>query len=154
MNNKDFVFDLLDCMTSPIIVFESAWRDSIPEDMLKNVKFSRLIASILDDEMASFTEALVYMMPRTYEAPLPMEWVNIYTWLGLQYAIQFKKKGQVEAALEIAPKELTDYEKGLLNNLRRWIYRQRRKVLKTKLKSVKVSQANKSTILQETLFKE
>ncbi|MBP2833088.1 hypothetical protein J8281_12910 [Aquimarina sp. U1-2] len=46
MKKKDFVFDLMDCMTSPIIVFESAWKDSIPEAMLKNTKFSRLISSI------------------------------------------------------------------------------------------------------------
>ena len=152
VKNKDFVFDLMDCMTSPIIVFESAWKDSIPEEMLKNAKFSRLVSSLQNKETASYTEALVYMMPRTYEAPLPMEWVNIYTWLGLQYALQYKSKEQSEAVLEISPKELSDYEKGLLDNLRRWIYEQRRKALKTRLKESKSNIANDSKIEQETLF--
>ena len=152
IKSKDFAFDLMDCMTSPIIVFESAWKDSIPEEILKNVKLSRLISSLQNKEMASYTEALVYMMPRTYEAPLPMEWVNIYTWLGLQYALQYKSKEQFEAASEITPKELSDYEKGLLNNLRRWIYEQRRKALKTRLKESKPNTVNDSKIEQETLF--
>lgn len=152
VESKDFVFDLMDCMTSPIIVFESAWKDSIPEEMLKNVKLSRLISSLRNKEMASYTEALVYIMPRTYEAPLAMEWVNIYTWLGLQYALQHKSKEQSEAASEIAPKELSDYEKGLLDNLRRWIYDQRRKALKARLKESNPNIANDSKIEQETLF--
>ncbi|MEM1336743.1 MAG: hypothetical protein AAFU74_00725 [Bacteroidota bacterium] len=150
--SKDFVFDLMDCMTSPIIVFESAWKDSIPEEMLKNVKLSRIVSSIQNEEMATYTEALVYMMPRTYEAPLPMEWMNIYTWLGLQYASQFKNIEQVEAALEIAPKELSDYEKGLLNSLRRWIYHKRRKALKLSLKTIKPKTDNDAIVKQNILF--
>jgi len=58
------------------------------------------------------------MMPRTFEVPMPTEWVNIYTWLGLQYAMQSKNKGELDAMIEIAPKDLSDYEKGLLKNLR------------------------------------
>lgn len=154
IKSKDFVFDLMDCMTSPIIVYESAWKYSIPDDMLKNVKLSRLLTNFQMEEMASHTEALVYMMPRTFEAPLPMEWVNIYTWLGLQYAKQFKSKEQLKVVLDIAPKELSDYEKGLLDNLRRWIYNQRRKALKAKLKEIRTPNTNDSKTEQETLFED
>ena len=45
-------------------------------------------------QMASITEVIAYMMPRTFEAPMPSEWVNIYTWVGLQYANQFKGNEQ------------------------------------------------------------
>ena len=150
--SNDFVFDLMDCMTSPIIVFESAWKDIIPNEMLKNVKLSRLVASIQNEGMASFTEALVYMMPRTYEAPLPTKWVNIYTWLGLQYAMQFKGKEQSDAALEIVPKELSDYEKGLLDKLRRWIFVKRRQALKKSMKEIEKSKQKTEKIEQSELF--
>lgn len=63
---------------------------------------------------------------------------NIYSWLGLRYAIQPKSEDQLEAITEIAPNELSDYEKGLLKNLRLWIYDKRRKALKGILKKNKV----------------
>ena len=104
------------------------------------------------DKMASLTETLAYMMPRTYEAPMQTEWANIYTWLGLQYAMQTKSKDQLEAMIEIAPKELSDYEKGLLKNLRLWIYDKRRKALKGILKNNKVSKSDGILDIQEKLF--
>ncbi|MDO6818433.1 hypothetical protein [Zobellia sp. 1_MG-2023] len=150
--DNDFVFNFMDCLTSPIVVFKSAWQDIIPKDILKNIKLSRLLCSMQQEEMASLTEALAYMMPRTYEAPMPTEWVNIYTWLGLQYASQFKNKDQLGAMKEIATNKLSEYETGLLNNLRRWIYDKRRKALKDKLKSAEKSEAKILPKNQEVLF--
>ena len=151
-DKSDFVFDFMDCLSSPIIVFKSAWQDTIPKDILGRIKLSRLICSMTKEKMASLTETLAYIMPRTYEAPMPTEWVNIYTWLGLQYAIQSKNNGQLEAMTEIAPKKLSDYEKGLLNNLRVWIYDKRRKALKAILKKNKVSESDGILDIQEKLF--
>lgn len=149
---EDFVFNFMDCLTSPIIVFKSAWQDTIPKDILKNIKLSRLLCSMQQEEMASLTETLAYIMPRTYEAPMPMEWVNIYTWLGLQYTIQFKKRDQLNAMTDIAPSELSKYEMGLLNNLRRWIYDKRRKALKDILKKNKISKEDSILDIQEKLL--
>ncbi|MEM7483910.1 MAG: hypothetical protein AAF348_01760 [Bacteroidota bacterium] len=149
---NDFVFNFMDCLTSPIIVFKSAWQDTIPKDILKNIKLSRLLSSMQQEEMASLTEALAYMIPRTYEAPIPTEWVNIYTWLGLKYASQFKNTDQLDTMKEIAPKELSEYEVGLLSNLRRWIYDKRRKALKDKLKAAEKSKIKTFSKNQEELF--
>lgn len=151
---NDFVFNFMDCLTSPIIVFKSAWQDTIPKDILKNIKLSRLLCSMQQEEMASLTETLAYLMPRTYEAPMPTEWVNIYTWLGLQYAAQYKNNDQLNAMTEFAPSELSKYEMGLLNNLRRWIYDKRRKALKDKLKSTEKSEKKILPKNQKVLFKE
>ncbi|WP_147677786.1 hypothetical protein [Algibacter pacificus] len=151
-DKSDFVFDFMDCLTSPIIVFKSAWQDTIPKDILGRIKLSRIICSITGDKIASLTETLAYMMPRTYEAPMQTEWVNIYTWLGLQYAMQSTNNGQLEVMTEIAPKELSDYEKGLLKNLRLWIYDKRRKALKGILKKNKVSKEDGILDIQEKLF--
>ena len=151
-DKSDFVFDFMDCLASPIIVFKSAWQDTIPKDILGRIKLSRIICSMTQEKMASLIETLAYMMPRTYEAPMQTEWVNIYTWLGLQYAMQTKSKDQLEAMIEIAPKELSDYEKGLLKNLRLWIYDKRRKALKGILKKNKVSKDDGILDIQEKLF--
>lgn len=152
--SDDFVFNFMDCLTSPIIVFKSAWQDTIPEDIFKNIKLSRLLCSMQQEEMASLTETLAYIMPRTYEAPMPAEWVNIYTWLGLQYAIQFKNVDQLNAMTEIAQNEISEYEMALLNNLRRWIYNKRRKALKDKLKSTEKSDKKILPKNQKVLFEE
>ena len=148
----DFVFNFMDCLTSPIIVFKSAWQDTIPKDILKNIKLSRLLCSMQQEEMASLTETLAYIMPRTYEAPMPTEWVNIYTWLGLKYATQFQNSNQLNAMTEIAPSELSEYEMRLLNNLRRWIYNKRRKALKDKLKIAEKSETKILYKNQKQLF--
>ena len=142
----------MDCLTSPIIVFKSAWQDTIPKDILCRIKLSRIICSMTHEKMASLTETLAYIMPRTYEAPMLTEWVNIYTWFGLQYAMQSKNKDQLEAMTQIAPKELSDYEIGLLNNLRVWIYEKRRNALKDILKKNKVSESDGILDIQEKLF--
>ncbi|MFV9549949.1 hypothetical protein [Algibacter sp. PT7-4] len=53
---------------------------------------------------------------------------------------------------DIALKELSEYEKGLLNNLRVWIYDKRRKALKDILKKNKVSESDGILDIQEKLF--
>lgn len=151
-DKNDFVFDFMDCLVSPIIVFKSAWQDTIPKDILGRIKLSRIICSMTHEKMASLTETLTYIMPRTFEAPMSIEWVNIYTWLGLQYAIQFKKEEQLKAMVVMASNELSDYEKGLLNNLLQWIYDKRRKALKDILKRNKISKSDGILDIQEKLF--
>ena len=137
MAQSDFVFDFMDCLSSPIIVFPSAWQDAVPQLLLKNITLARLLTQMQGERMASLTEVVAYMMPRTLESPMPSEWVNIYTWCGLQYAKTFKNAGQMDVMMEIAPENLSDYEQTLLKRLRVWIYDKRRKALKQKLKEDK-----------------
>lgn len=132
---SDFVFDFMDLLTSPIIVYPSAWQDAVPKHLLDNITMARMLTQMQGERMASLTEVVAYMMPRTFEAPMPSEWANIYTWCGLQFAKTFKKDGQIEAMLEVAPKQLSDNEKGLLKGLRVWIYEKRRKALKDSMKT-------------------
>ena len=86
-------------------------------------------------------EVVAYMMPRILEAPLPSEWVNIYTWYGLQFAKTFEKTGRILAMEEVAPQQLSNYEKVLLQKLRVWIYEKRRQALRDKLKATKRSRS-------------
>ena len=149
----DFVFEIMDCLTAPIIVFPSAWQTAIPKDVLNNVTMSRLLCQLAGEQMASIPEVVAYMMPRSFESPMPYEWVNIYTWVGLQYARQFKETQQVKDMEEIAPKALSDYDMGLLNGLRKWIYEKRRKALKESMKNIKNTKKEVSpTEYQVNLF--
>ena len=149
---SNFVFDIMDCFKSPVIVFKSAWQSAVPSDLIKNISISRMISLKKGEKMASITEVVAYMMPRTFESPMQHEWVNIYLWAGFQYAKSFKGKEQQDATAEIAPKELTNYEQQLLNGLRIWIYNKRRKELKISTRNIKKEQIKKTTIEQEELF--
>ena len=149
---SDFVFDIMDMLTSPIIVFDSAWKDCVPKDVLNNITLSRMMCRIKGEEVASITEVVAYMMPRTFEAPMQTEWVNIYTWCGLQYAKSFKGKEQVKDMEVISPVELSDYEHRLLKDLRTWIYDKRRKALKQSLKSIKMVESANTQTKQKELF--
>ncbi|GAA3622620.1 hypothetical protein [Flavivirga jejuensis] len=149
---NDYIFEFMDCLTSPIIVFKSAWKGTIPSDILSSVKRSRLLCLMKGKYMASLTEVLAYMMPRTLESPMPSEWVNIYTWVGAQYIKSHKGEEKNEALAEIAPEHLTDYELLLLNDLRKWVYNKRRKALRDSLKTKKITKSNVVTTNQDTLF--
>lgn len=87
------------------------------------------------EHMASLTEVVAYIMPRTYEAPMPSEWTNIYTWCGMQYVKTFLKTGQIKAMEELTPQQLSEYEMSLLKRLRVWIYEKRRQALKDSMKT-------------------
>lgn len=154
---ENFVFEFMDALTSPIIVFPSAWQDTVPSDLLDKITMSRMICMMKGEQMASLTEVVAYIMPRTFESPMHSEWVNIYTWCGLQYAYQFndreQKKEIVSAMTEIAPQNLSDYEQHLLKKLRVWIYNQRRKALKAKMaKDTKKAKVKTRRSNQEELF--
>ncbi|MGY8952696.1 MAG: hypothetical protein ACKVJP_04945 [Flavobacteriales bacterium] len=60
--------------------------------------------------------------------------------------MQSKSKYQLDAMTEIAPNELSDYEKGRLKNLRLWIYDKRRQALKD------ISKNDGILDIQEKLF--
>ncbi len=149
---SDFVLDFMDLLQSPIIVYPSQWQDAVPKDLLNNITMARMFTQMHGEHMASLTEIVAYMMPRTFESPMPSEWVNIYTWCGLQYAKTFKKDGQIEAMEEVAPQQLSEYEMGLLKGLRLWIYEKRRQALKERLKTSMPKDGGPSPNHQGELF--
>ncbi len=149
---SDFVLDFMDLLQSPIIVYPSQWQDAVPKDLLNNITMARMLTQMRGEQMASLTEVVAYMMPRTFESPMPSEWVNIYTWCGMQYAKTFKKDAQIEAMEEVAPKQLSEYEMGLLKRLRVWIYEKRRQALKDSMKTSMPKLGGSSTNDQRELF--
>jgi len=63
-------------------------------------------------------ETLAYMYPRALEAPLDSDWTEIYLYLGTQVMGDRMPD-------DIRKDNLSDYQMGLLMELKRWIYRQR-----------------------------
>lgn len=128
---KQFVFDMMDILTAPIITFPSSWSDSLPKQLLQDIKTARIMAALKKEEIATLPEVVAYMMPATYESPMRYEWANVYLWACAQYMETFRKKD----VSELAPVELDSYEQQLLAQLRNWIYRKRREYMKKLVRS-------------------
>jgi len=61
--SNDFVFNFMDCLTSPIIIFKSAWQDTIPKDILKH----KIIATTMFNEARR--NGIAYRNFSIYDAP-------------------------------------------------------------------------------------
>lgn len=125
---EQYVFDLTDALTSPVIAFPSPWMNDIPEQILEVITLARMAALMKHEEMATIPEAVAYLMPRSFEAPMGGEWTNIYLFVCRQYLLDYRSADS--EPLDFAPAELDEYERSLLLKLRRWIWEKRRKALK------------------------
>lgn len=132
-DEQKFVFEFMDMLTAPIITFTTLWADAIPQKLRENIQLSRLLAGMKREETATIPEVVAYMITRTFESPMHSEWVNIYTWCSMQYVTQWENR---EVPTDIAPEKLTDYEQGLLKELRNWIYKKRRETVKSRMKQI------------------
>lgn len=132
---SDFSFDLLDALQAPVLTFTQMWADTIPQRLLDKVPFARLIMLRKNVDYCSLLEALIYIYTRTFESPMGTDWVNIYTNISCKVLQQYFNEDHWEEIQ--APKNLNNYEKQLLMELRRWIYSKRRKILKERLKKDK-----------------
>ena len=84
-----------------LVVDDSQWADMIPDWLLEEIKFERLIyglATISNPEVIKIgdTEIIAYLMTASMRAPMPSEYVEIYVYLTAKV---MKRQG----------KELPDY---------------------------------------------
>ena len=79
-----------------------------------------------DDDLATDVEALIYMYPRTLEAPLDRDWTEIYLYLGTKVMGGAMGKDVPE---DIKIEKLTEYQERQLNDLKRWIREHQRKAV-------------------------
>ena len=128
----NYVFDIVDALTAPILTFSQSWADTIPKRLLDIIQMARLKALMLREETATYAEGVVYIYTRSLEAPMDSGWTDIYThitcktleeWFGEDHWNETK-----------APKELSDWLSSKLNDLLRHIYIKRRKMLKERFK--------------------
>ena len=129
------VFNLMDALRSPVLTFSQGWADCIPERILEIIPVSRLAASLNDEKMATMPEAVAYIMTATLEFPMHGEWVDIYTYVSCKVCQDHFGEDHWDDIK--APRELDQWNQDMLNKLRRWIYDERRKYLKDRMKSEK-----------------
>ena len=119
------ISDIVGVFTDPIIAYPSPWMDDIPEKVKEQITIERLVMCMKGAKGEEMTgtnaEALAYMFPRTLEAPLERDWVDIYLYLGT------KVMGGLgtEMPEDIRRDSLDDYLMKKLNHLKAWIYEKR-----------------------------
>ncbi len=136
-NSKiDWIEEMVGALCDPIIVFPTpGWsdKDALPKPLLERLPIERLlylnlcIAGKADIEEALDIEAVLYMYPRTMEAPMPSEWVRIYLYLG------YKVMGH-QMPEDIQQKELSNYETTRLRDFKRWLRARKVKARKERRK--------------------
>jgi hypothetical protein len=132
-SEKDYVFDIVDALSAPVLVFSTLWSDIIPKRLFEILPLARMKALMQGEQLATYAECVIYIYPRTLEAPMTSEWVDIYThiscktleeWFGEDHWNEVK-----------APRELSQWLLSQLGDLRCHLYNKRREILKTRLKS-------------------
>jgi len=125
------LFDIMDALQSPIIVYPSSWKDTIPRRIFDEILTARMISLMKNQRTATIPEVVAYMYPSSLEFPLNHHWTNIYLWVCDKYMQDFH--GFNKEQTDLAPENLDDYEMGMLNRLRLWIYEKRRQALRKRI---------------------
>jgi hypothetical protein len=76
---SSYVFDIVDALSAPVLTFSHQWSDTIPKRMLDIVPLARMKALMQGEQLATYTECVIYIYTRTLEAPMDSEWTDIYT---------------------------------------------------------------------------
>jgi hypothetical protein len=129
-----WIGDLLGALTDPIIIYPSPWGADIPENLKEQIPMERLIMNmkVLHEGKGvpvGDLEALVYMFPRSMEAPMVDEQFRIYLHCWNQ-AMKFMHIEVPEDLKQKKYEELNQYEMGLLDGLKRFIWDRRVKARK------------------------
>lgn len=152
----DFILDIIDPISAPVISYPSPWMDSLPKELINNITLARFLSVLKKEYKASFAEVVAYLMPRTLDAPMSHDWSEIYLWAGLQYTKVFGSEIAKKNIREIAVKELDSHQYKLLDDLRYWLYNKRRQVVKARLKASKKQDVTNSSraysVTQKNLF--
>ena len=136
----DGIEEAVAALTDPIIVFpNTGWEQDLPEGLKKRLPMDRLAHNMLClngkarwDE-APDIEALLYLFPASLAAPMGHYWTKIYLYLGT------KVMGEIFPD-DIKEKSLSDYEMGMLRDLKRWLRRKKLEARKTRHKQATATQ--------------
>lgn len=135
IRKKDWVFDICDALQSSIVMYPSPWQASCPRQMIEIIPMERMKALANAEYTATIVECAVYLYPASLEAPLDHDWAEIYLYCCTQYIKTWRRDTMLPA--DICVEQLSNYRKGMLMRLRRWIYDKRRKHLKLRMREQK-----------------
>jgi len=129
-----WISDLVGALTDPIIIYPSPWGEDIPENLKQQIPLERLIMNMKvahegKGVPVGDVEALIYMFPRTMEAPMTGEQMKLYIHLFNQ-AMKFMRVAVPEDLKQKKYEELNNYEMSQLDDLKRFIWNRRVKARK------------------------
>ncbi len=114
---------------APVIAY-SGWESCVKElhflDWIAHYRI-REAKWCVNNEVATEYEAFTYLYTASLATPLDDEWYRIHFYLFNKFYGHLLKHNPIEEV-----EELTEYEKHLLSELRRWIFKQQMSVLKNK----------------------
>jgi hypothetical protein len=147
-----WISGLVGTLTDPIIVFPSPWQDDIPEELKQQIPLERLVMNMKVEHEGKGVpvgdvEALVYMFPRSMEAPMSDQQMRLYSHCFNQ-AMKFMQR---EVPEDLKARPLDDYDMHQLDDLKRFIWDRRVKARKEKTRGETKSAASKTkTVNNET----
>ena len=112
--------------STPLVMGDVTWADTVPEWLINEVKTERTVsglAGLMGKEvpLVGDAEVCVYLMTASLAAPLDSEHTNIFQYVMTKV---MDKKGK-KMPEDIKKTELSEYEMGLLLELRYKIYTRR-----------------------------
>ena len=128
----------MDVFRSPILSFDPGWSNGIMKEVFDAVTIERLVNLHKGIELATYPEAAIYLSAVSSTYPMDGDWARIY--IHVTCTVFEKHMQRDEWHIDPDAKTLTDYQRNyLLNPLLKDIYIKRRKILKERMKSEKVS---------------
>jgi len=119
------ISDIVGALTDPIICHGNE-LDLPPENIRTAVTLQRLIENMQAirenrEPVGTDAEAAWYLSAASLATPLPSEWVKIYMYTFNKTC----KLTKTEVPEDLRQETLDSYEMGLLNDLKRWLYKVR-----------------------------
>jgi len=138
MQKKDPFFPLISYLLSPIITYPN-YEDEAKEfeKLVKEERMLRIMKALKNNEEineATDIEALIYLYTTSLAIPLSNDWCEIYFWL-IKQCLFLKNNKEIPEDLDFINVELDEYQKQLLKELKRWIYKVQQRYLFKKLKN-------------------
>ena len=126
---EEFADNLATELLRPKIVWPSPWNADMPKPLSDRIQIDRLAQFMSGvTGLATLSEVVYYLYPRTMEAPLDSTWTDIYLYCGKETMLSIKK------AMGDEIHDLGNYEESLLLTLRRRIWESSVKGLKKQRK--------------------
>jgi len=127
------ISEIVGALTDPIIVFPGGWGDTLPDWLKTAITLERMMGNMKalkgEEPTATDAEACAYLMTVSLTQPMDGDWTQIYLYIAGQ---SYKRWNKGEMPADIAVDSISDHQKGELNRLKVWLYRQRVKARQEK----------------------
>ncbi len=152
-----WVQQLCRAFTDPLLVYPPEDPSLIPQDLKFQITAERLAQTMNAGyggsiEEATDSEALLYLMTVSFAAPFNQDWYGIYTHLFGKYAERRGVRLPEDLREDVERyRELGDHRLRLLNDLKRWIQKQKDKAYRERRRQPRSEEPERNPFRQLTL---